>query len=144
VSAAIQIEPEPSPAGVPFALVALFSLPPLGDPPPSPCGLTNFKAVGRAHEDIIPPLCAFGEKENHSRQTSQSLINEKCIVFIIIAACNVCSGFMQVCGWSVAGERQSKRLKERYVRADLRRDMCVLFSPKKLDGFTLVEAEVLS
>jgi ABC-type multidrug transport system fused ATPase/permease subunit len=51
------------------------------------------------------------------------VINQKCIEFVIIAAFNVCSGFMQVCGWSIAGERLSKRYKERYVHAILSQEV---------------------
>lgn len=46
-------------------------------------------------------------------------INRLCILFVIIAAINLLSGFLQVGLWGYSGERQAQRFREQYVNSIL-------------------------
>ena len=49
----------------------------------------------------------------------QSTVTDVCVQFVILGAINIFSGFIQVVGWCIAGERQTKKFKESYVKAIL-------------------------
>lgn len=46
-----------------------------------------------------------------------------CISFIVVAAANILSGFLQVYCWSATGERQTQKFRERYVKAILSQEI---------------------
>ena len=53
----------------------------------------------------------------------QDAVNQVCISFVIVAAANVVAGAMQVYFWSAAGERQTQRFREKYVRSILSQEI---------------------
>ena len=53
----------------------------------------------------------------------QDAVNQVCISFVIVAAANVVAGTMQVYFWSAAGERQTQRFREKYVRSILSQEI---------------------
>lgn len=52
-----------------------------------------------------------------------STVNSVCILFVIVGSVNIVSGFVQVCGWSIAGERQAQRLRVKYVSSVLSQEV---------------------
>jgi len=68
----------------------------------------------------------FGQTLNKLNSGSANMtdqINKLSILFVELAIMNLIMGTLQVFCWSLAGERQSQKLKELYVRAILRQDI---------------------
>jgi ATP-binding cassette, subfamily B (MDR/TAP), member 1 len=53
----------------------------------------------------------------------QNAVNQVCIRYAIVGAGTVFVSIAQVVGWTYAGERQSQRLRERYVKAILAQEI---------------------
>lgn len=53
----------------------------------------------------------------------QDAVNQVCISFVVVACANVLSGVMQVYFWSAAGERQTQRFREKYVKSILSQEI---------------------
>lgn len=53
----------------------------------------------------------------------QERISSIALAFVGVSAINLVSGWLQVYGWSVAGERQTQKLREKYVRAILSQEI---------------------
>ena len=50
-------------------------------------------------------------------------VNTVCIYFLIICGCTFIGGIIQVTCWTIAGERQAQRFKEKYVRSILSQEV---------------------
>ena len=53
----------------------------------------------------------------------QDAVNQVCISFVVVACANVLSGVMQVFFWTAAGERQTQRFREKYVKSILSQEI---------------------
>ena len=56
-------------------------------------------------------------------QSLSSAVNSLVLVFIYLAIANFISGILQVTCWSYTGERQTQRLREKYVKAILSQEI---------------------
>ena len=53
----------------------------------------------------------------------QPKVNQLCINFTIIGGVSILTGFAQVYCWTIAGERQTKKFRMRYVKAILSQEI---------------------
>jgi ATP-binding cassette subfamily B (MDR/TAP) protein 1 len=60
---------------------------------------------------------------NGSASSFSKNINFLCIVFCIVAAANLLSGWMQEALWTRAGARMTQKFRENYVRAILAQEI---------------------
>eukprot|EP01034_Spumella_vulgaris_P034639 gene34639-42727_t len=60
---------------------------------------------------------------NDSPDSFEKAIAKICIIFVILAAINLFSGFLQVWCWTSTGERQTQKFRERYVNAILSQEI---------------------
>jgi ATP-binding cassette subfamily B (MDR/TAP) protein 1 len=70
-------------------------------------------------------LVLFGEALDGLNETTnlQKQINEICVYFVYIGVANIFGGFAQVYFWTVTGERQTQKLRAKYVRAILSQEV---------------------
>jgi ATP-binding cassette subfamily B (MDR/TAP) protein 1 len=86
--------------------------------------LATFGALGTGAS--LPVFCIlFGQMLDklNAGGTIQEAVNYVVILFVIVACCNIAVSFVQVVGWTVAGERQTQRIRVKYVRAMLSQEI---------------------
>jgi len=86
---------------------------------------------GMASGGSLPLFCIFFGQMLDSLNTGgdvTSAVNKICIDFVIIGCLNIVAGSAQVTFWTIAGERQSQRFKEKYVRSILSQEVKFLIS----------------
>ena len=74
----------------------------------------------------LPAFCIlFGEMLDklNNGGSIQGAVNSIVIDFIIVACANIFVSFIQVAGWTIAGERQTQRIRTKYVRAMLSQEI---------------------
>ena len=75
---------------------------------------------------LIPLFCIlFGRVSDklNGGGSIQDEVNKIVILFVVVAAGNILVGYLQVVGWSVAGERISRRIRIKFVRTILSQDI---------------------
>ena len=74
----------------------------------------------------LPAFCIlFGQmldKLNDGGSVQES-VNFVVILFVIVACSNIVVSFIQVVGWTIAGERQTQRMRTKFVRAMLSQEI---------------------
>ena len=74
----------------------------------------------------LPTICIlFGQvldKLNNGGSIQLS-VNKIVILFIIVGCCNIAVSFVQVVAWTVSGERQTQKIRTKYVRAMLSQEI---------------------
>ena len=68
-------------------------------------------------------LDALNPADPNATETFEKKIREIALWFVVVAGINLVSGFLQVYCWSTVGERQTQRLRLRYVRAILSQEI---------------------
>lgn len=74
----------------------------------------------------LPAFCIlFGQALDRLNETGniQEAVNTIVILFIIVACGNIVVSFVQVVGWTISGERQTQKIRTKYVRAMLSQEI---------------------
>lgn len=74
----------------------------------------------------LPAFCIlFGQALDRLNATGniQDAVNTVVVLFIIVACGNIVVSFVQVVGWTIAGERQTQKIRTKYVRAMLSQEI---------------------
>lgn len=74
----------------------------------------------------LPTFCIlFGQvlDKLNSGGSIQDAVNKVVILFVIVACGNIAVSFVQVVGWTVSGERQTQKVRTKYVRAMLSQEI---------------------
>lgn len=91
------------------------------------CALMFMGSIGALGTGAsLPVFCIlFGQvldKLNDGSSIQES-VNSVVILFIIVACCNIVVSFVQVVGWTISGERQTQKIRTKYVRAMLSQEI---------------------
>lgn len=74
----------------------------------------------------LPAFCIlFGQALDKLNEGGniQTAVNTVVILFIIVACGNIVVSFVQVVGWTISGERQTQKIRTKYVRAILSQEI---------------------
>jgi ATP-binding cassette subfamily B (MDR/TAP) protein 1 len=65
----------------------------------------------------------INEVDDGNFSNLQKRVNELCLIYVYIGIASTLGGFLQVCCWTYAGEHQSQKLQDQYIRAVLSQDI---------------------